>query len=425
MSSTLRPITVPRIDGTGANPIVGVEGLLAVGPGKEILHALSKAVGIATLELLSSVTAGLLAPKGADWTNVILAEYMELYEDSAAIFALVWDGRTRALVAHGAALSSYANPSTALVAHIRTADGFKRLGLGSLITREIVSAAFERGATWVVLATDDKLNRLQVGERAAPAMYRRLGFSLMAQKELADTVDWLMIVSKGDFLTHSGPREGDVLALAPGSVENAKAARSKPVVDEVHGKLSAEDDGLAIEPLSSGDLAHLFLLLNLSPAEDLQIKLFPWGVHYGPEIEREFIASVRPSLADKDRLRDGTLVLRGGDGHIRAVCAAHLQKPLSSYNYAIDFYCSPVLLGSRPDLIRELVQRTIERIRCSRTKCPLTRLSFWGVDAAKIEVFGALGFAATGEAIALFDAASRSHILAREYTYSLPDRPSS
>src|SRR5690606_38241800 len=80
-----------------------------------------------------------------------------------------------------------------------TLDDFKGLGLGTLVTEQVTAAAFERHSSVVVLETDDKLNRLAAGGRAAHSMYSRLGYAVLGEKRLADTIDWMMVVDEPIF----------------------------------------------------------------------------------------------------------------------------------------------------------------------------------------------------------------------------------
>ena len=99
-------------------------------------------------------------------------------------------------------------------------------------------------------------------------------------------------------------------------------------------------------------MANLFLLMNLCPPDDFRVKLAAWGVQLGPEMERGYIVTVRPAIADRDRLEDASLALRDGQGAILAVCAAQRAFPFSRNAMRIDFYCLPQFFAAnRPAVV--------------------------------------------------------------------------
>src|SRR5690606_15947192 len=148
----------------------------------------------------------------------------------------------------------------------------------------------------------------------------------------------------------------------------------------VRSNMEELEGDLSFEPVGPGDLASLFLLLNLCPPDDFRIKLHAWQVEQGPELERTFIATLRQGIVDQDRLQDATMVLRDGRGAIAAVCAARQLAPFTRQTFAIDFYCLPALLSSRRGVVIELVERTLSRIVASPLRPHPCRLEFHGVD---------------------------------------------
>ena len=194
MTMRSRPITARR-PGRGTQ----IEGRIFTGSGPEVVRAIAAHARVESLDALAAIVNGLLVNKGADWTAAILSEYVGLYEDSLGTFSVVWDDATSQPVSHGSVFQSSRHPWAALVAHIRTADAFRGLGLGTLVTEEVADAAFRQGAGVVVLATDDKINRLDQGERAADSLYSRLGFIILGEMRLADTIDRMMVIDEEQF----------------------------------------------------------------------------------------------------------------------------------------------------------------------------------------------------------------------------------
>jgi GNAT superfamily N-acetyltransferase len=387
---------------------VAVEGRVFTGTGQEVIRAVAEHAGVDPLELLSSIVSNLLVQKGADWTAVILSEYMGLYRDSRGLFSLVWDDSTRQLVAHGSVFQSAMNPWTALLAHIRTLEGFKGLGLGSLVTEEVTAAALEHGAGVVVLATDDKIHRVPQGERAAHSMYSRLGYAILGETRLADTIDWLMAIDK------------PLLAASRNASDSEQVTATKgKFVTSTRRQFATATSELRTEPVTAGDLAGLFLLLNLCPEDDFRLKLTSWRIHYGPELERTFITTLRQAIVDQDRLQDASLVLRDGEGRLLAVCAAQLVAPFTRRTYAIDFYALPEFVRENRGEIGTLVNSTIHRIRESQLASRPCTVSFVGIDEAKIDVFQSLGFLASGQTTSYFDSLTGEAIHAREFVLSL------
>ncbi|WP_442485712.1 GNAT family N-acetyltransferase [Aeoliella sp. SH292] len=393
-----------------ANEKLGAEidGHVFTGTGQEVVRAVAKQAGVDPLELLSAIVNSLLVPKGADWTAVILSEYMGLYPDSRGLFSLVWDDITRQLVAHGSVFQSASNPWTGLLAHIRTLEGFKGLGLGTLVTEQLTAAAFEHGAGVVVLATDDKIHRISQGERAAHSMYSRLGYAILGETRLADTIDWLMAISK-PLLT--APRNAS-------DAENVLATKGEFIATTRH-QFAITTRELRTEPVTAGDLAGLFLLLNLCPKNDFRLKLTSWQIHYGPELERTYITLLRQAIVDQDRLQDASQVLRDRQGRLVAVCGAPLIAPFTRRTYAIDFYAVPEFVQKNPGEISRLVRSTLDRILESPLASRPCAVSFVGIDEAKIDVFQSLGFAPGGAATSYYDSSTGEAIRAREYVLHL------
>ncbi len=393
-----------------------VDGLVFVGSGPDVVLAISETTGQSSVAVLDAIVNELLVQKGADWTSVILGEYMGVYDDSHGTFVLVWDRLTEQLVAHGGVFQSSSHPWAGLLAHIRTLDPFKGLGLGTLVTEKATQAAFDRQAEVVVLETDDKLHRLEAGGRAAHALYAKLGYAILGEKRLADTVDWMMVVDEPVFAECQRLKQAGSLR---GGAESAVRLLQQELVASTRSRLGDPEGDLAFEPVSPGDLPNLFVLLNLCPADDFRLKLTSWQVEHGPELERTFITTIRQGIADQDRLQDATMVLRDGSGAIGAVCAAQRFAPFTRNTYAIDFYCLPALLASRRGLVVELVEQTIARIEASPLRPQPCRLEFVGVDPEKIALFEALGFEPTSTTTEFF-APGGDPLVARHLVSSIP-----
>lgn len=394
-----------------------IEGLVFTGSGHDVLHSASEQTGIDGADLLRSIAGSLLAKKGADWTTSILGEYLKIYDDSTGIFSLIWDKLTRQFVSHAAVFHSMAHPWTGLLAHVRTADRYQGLGLGTVVTEQVTAAAFAHGVKLVALATDDKVHRQDQGERAAHSMYSRLGYTMLGELQLADTVDRLMVVNALIFRSvQSVKQQND--GRYPANSTEALVRMQSQFVDETRARFGICSGG-AIEPVCAGDLAGLFLLLNLCPPHDFRLKLGSWRIHYGPEIERAFVTTQRNAIVDKDRLHDASLVLRDSDGAILAVCAAQQLEPFTLQTYVIDFYCLPQLLRSSSQRICELVRHAIDRIAASRDRPHPCKLSFSGVDPEKIALFESLGFDRTSAATRFFGPPNGATFEAIEYSMTL------
>lgn len=376
-----------------------IDGQVFTGLGRDVVLAISEQTGQSTVAVLDAIVHRLLVQKGADWTGVILSEYMGVYGDSVGIFSLVWDDLSEQLVAHGSAFQSAANPWAALLAHIRTLDEFKGLGLGTLVTEQVTAEAFDRFSSVVVLETDDKLNRLAAGGRAAHSLYSRLGYAVLGEKRLADTVDWMMVVDPVVFDRCQRAKVGGQL---PGSLPPEINQAREHLVAATRLRFGQLEGEIAIEPASAGDLANLFVLLNLCPRDDFQLKLTSWDVQHGPELERAFIATLRQGIVDEDRLQDASMVVRDEEGRTVAICAARQFAPFTRQTYAIDFYCLPELLSSHRSVVLELVEQTLKRIETAEGRPSPCRLSFVGIDRAKCELFESLGFAATPREVTYF-----------------------
>lgn len=407
----LKPI-VCRRDGANA-----VDGVLATGSGTTVVQAIAARAGMDSLDVLSSIVNNFLVKKGADWTAAILSDYLSLHEDSRATLALIWDDASRRLAAHGAIFQSASRPWAALVAHIRTAEEFRGLGLGTTVTEELTATALRQGAGIVTLATDDKINRLSQGERAAWSMYSKLGFATLGESRLADTVDWLMAADRSLCELHQSAKTaaGRVADAALPSLSVAK----EDFVQRTRARFTQIDNGI-VESVRLGDLPALFLLLNLCPEADFQLKLTSWQIQTGPELERTFITTVRQALADRDRLHDASLALRDESGAIVAICAAQLSSPFSRRSYAIDFYCHPLLMRQSFDAVLSLVRLTVERIRTPPAGQRPCWLTFQGVDPEKIALFESLGFVETNNSAAYYQPTGDSEapdveLTAKEY----------
>lgn len=391
-----------------------IRGTMFTGRGRDVVLAVSEATGMSSIAVLDAIVHQLLVQKGADWTGVILSEYLETFRDSTGSFALVWDELTSQLVAHGCTFQSAANPWAGLLAHIRTLDDFKGLGLGTLVTESVTAAAFDRFAELVVLETDDKLHRLAEGGRAAHSMYSRIGYTILGEKRLADTVDWMMAVTAPIFAEcQKAKAVGGGKFPAEQSQEITEAQEA--FVAGIRNRFSRASAELAIEPVSPGDLANLFVLLNLCPPDDFRLKLSAWHVHHGPETERTFIATLRQAIVDQDRLQDATMVLRDTGGAVAAVCAAQQLPPFTRQSYAIDFYCLPEFLKTSRDQVISLVTHTIERIYNCPSRPHPCRLLFTGIDDFKCSLFESLGFAPTGATVDYYSPEGEVAFAAREY----------
>jgi GNAT superfamily N-acetyltransferase len=394
-----------------------IDGLVFTGPGHYVLHAASERTGTDGAELLRSIVGNLLVRKGANWTTSILGEYLRLYDDSTGIFSLVWDRLTSQFVSHAAVFHSMAHPWCGLLAHVRTADQYKGLGLGSLVTEQVTAAAFAHSLKLVALATDDKVHRQDLGERAAHSMYARLGYAMLGELQLADTIDRLMVVSAPIFRATQSAKQQNGGRYPAKSTETLVQTQAE-FVHETRERFHSCSDA-TIESVGAGDLANLFLLLNLCPAQDFRLKLSSWRVHHGPEFEREFVTTHRNAIVDKDRLHDASQILRDTDGAILAICAAQQIEPFTLQTYVIDFYCLPHFLASSSQRIRELVQQAINRIAASSARPRPCRLSFSGIDAEKIAVFESLGFTRTRATTQYLGSQSQVAFEAVEYSMSL------
>jgi hypothetical protein len=394
------------------------EGIVFTGPGREVIERISRETSQSGAAVLDSIVHRLLVKKGADWTCPILSEYMGLYNDSLGTFSLVWDKTSRQLAAHGSVFQSRKHPGAGLVAHIRTDDAFRGFGLGSLVTEEVTAASLRQGSQVVVLGTDDKRHRIQQGEKAAYSMYAKLGYAILAEKELTDTIEWLMVVDQnllqrcnqekqaggGRFPEKTPP---EILDMYRGLVESVREKFSQRLTD---GQTS---------PVTEGDMANLFLLMNLCPADDFRVKLVPWGVQLGPEMERCYLVSVRPAIVDCDRMEVASLALRDSHGSITAVCAAQRVFPFTRNAMRIDFYCLPRFLAANRPAVAALVEGVVAKIAESAERPSPCRLLFSGVDAEKIALFESLGFLPTPNTLPYFTAEGAPAFTAREWEKTL------
>jgi GNAT superfamily N-acetyltransferase len=394
------------------------DGVMLSGPGPDLIAQAAQLTGEDSTAVLRAVVRKLLVRKGVDWTGPILGEYLGLFEDSSGTFVLLWDRVSRQFVSHGAMFQSARFPTAGLVAHIRTEDAFRGLGLGSLVVEQVVRAGFENGAQVIVLATDDKLLGGVAGPKAANRLYARLGFAVLAEKRLADTIDWLMIIDPPSFQQAQDYRQAHG-GQVPVPVPEPLLGTQKRLIASITSALASPSAELRAEPATEGDLAALFLLTNLCPPQDWRLKLSAWDVDKGPEFERSFVVNVRPALLDRDRLEDASQVLRDPKGHIVAVCAARQEAPFSRRTFRLDFYCLPGLFQSQPGIVRRLVEQTIQGIERSERVLRPCRLAFWGADEAKIALFQSLGFAPGSNTIPYFTPDFTPAFEAREYARTL------
>jgi GNAT superfamily N-acetyltransferase len=390
------PATVQVRAFAAVNPATGkpFDGIVYAGQGQALIQRIGQETGQDEVVVLESIVKQLLVKKGADWTSTIASEYLGLYEDSLGTFALVWDKQARQLVSHGAVFQSATHPGAGLVAHIRTSDAWKGLGLGTLVTETVTRAAFEQGARGVMLATDDKRHRIQQGEKAAHNLYSRMGYVILAEKELADTVDWLMVIDPPIFeaCQQAKQRNG---GRFPSKPSKDLVDRQCGLIEQTRERLSERLTDGKIQPIGDGDLANLFLLMNLCPPDDFRIKLGAWGVHLGPEFERSYVVGIRPAIVDRDRLEDASLALRNSHGAVVALCAAHQNVPFTRNAMQVDFYCLPRFLQKNRPAVVNLIAVTLDRIQQSPVRPKPCRLLFSGVDTDKFALFQELGFTRT------------------------------
>lgn len=393
-------------------------GVLHLGSGTAVLESVAQTLGRSPLTVLSEVVDRLLVRKGADWTGPILGEYLGLYGKAHGTFCVVSEKQTGALVAHAAVFRSSIPGAPGLLAHVRTAEGWGSYGLGTLVTATVTGRALAQGASVVILDTDDKLHRRGEGERAAFGLYGRLGYAVLAEKEMVDALGWLMVI---DRKIHNLFRQRE----ATGSVDCALGLPTEVIqaqqelIEATRRRYSTATRPSAPSAVRPDDLADLFLLLNLCPSGDFQVKLASWGVVQGPEFERAFVVDIRPAILDRDRLEDASMVLRDGGAGIVAVCAARQAVPFSRQAYHIDFYCVPEFLATHPDLVRDLLEATIDRIRSATDRPRPCRLLHAGVDARKLEVFARLGFGRGANRHALHGSGGSRMLLLDEYEKAL------
>lgn len=371
-----------------------IEGLIFTGSGPEFIKTVSEKTNLDGSVVLDFIINHLLVKKGVDWNSPILGEYLSIYKDSLASFSLVWDKNLKEFVSHGAVFQSKKNPLVGLVAHIRTPDEYQGMGLGTLMTEETTNAAFENNAEFVVLATDDKLHRIESGEKAAYTLYSKLGYAILAEKKLADTVDWLMIINQEIFNDCLKEKEKNNDRY-PKEVSHEIKEKQQKLINKVREEFSAKNTNLKIDKITDGDLALLFMLTALSPENDFKIKLDSWDVHLGAEFERSFVVNLRPAMLDQDRLEDATLVLRDDNRLILAICAVKQVYPFSRNTMRVDFYCFPEFLDNNREDILNLIKETIKRIKEAPEVPKPCILSFSGIDEDKISIFKVFGFKET------------------------------
>jgi hypothetical protein len=269
-----------------------------------------------------------------------------------------------------------------------------------------------------VLGTDDKRFRLQEGEKAACGLYAKLGYAILAERELSDTVEWLMIVDRRIFERCQQEKQAAGMRF-PRTISPEVRAMQQELVENIRGQFGRELIGGRISPVGQGDLAHLFLLMNLCPPDDFQAKLTAWGVHLGPELERCYTVNVRPAMADCDRLEDASQALRDRQGMILAVCAARRASPFNRNVMDIDFYCLPRFFAANRPAVVELVQAAMACITRSSAKPQPCRLLFSGIDQEKIRLFQDLDFSPTGNTYPYFTPEGKLLFQAREWEKTL------
>ncbi len=372
-----------------------IEGLIFTGCGADFIAEVGKKTGFDGSVILDYIINHLLVKKGVDWNSPILGEYMGIYKHSLASFSLFWDKKSKKFASHGVSFQSIDNPLIGLVAHIRTDNEYQGLGLGTLMTEEVTDAAFKNNAKFVVLATDDKIHRLESGEKTAYTLYSKIGYSILAEKKLADTVDWLMIINQEIFNDCQKEKKMNK-GRFPKHVSNDVKKKQQILADKIKRDFGSKKRNLKLQKVTDGDMAGLFMLIALSPENDFRIKLDSWDIHQGPEFERTFVVNIRPAILDQDRIEDATLVLRDEKGFILAVCAAKQVYPFSRNTMKIDFYCFPEFLEKNKEEILNLIDETMKRIKEDLNAPKTCILSFSGIDRAKISIFKALGFKKAG-----------------------------
>jgi hypothetical protein len=268
------------------------------------------------------------------------------------------------------------------------------------------------------LGTDDKRHRILQGEKAACGMYSKLGYAILAEKELTDTVEWLMVVDQEAFQRCQQEKQAGGGRFPTTASSNVQAMQQS-LVESVRERFSRKLTDGRTSPVGQGDMANLFLLMNLCPPGDFQTKLIPWGVHLGPEMERNYLVAVRAAIADRDRLEDASLALCDLHGTILAVCAARRAMPFTRNAIDIDFYCLPSFLAANRPAVVDLVAAVLTRVEQSAEKPSPCRVLFSGVDEVKIRLFGELGFTLTGNTYPYFTAEGKPAFQAREWEKTL------
>jgi len=191
------------------------------------------------------------------------------------------------------------------------------------------------------------------------------------------------------------------------------------LIESVREQFSRKLDDGAVSPVGQGDMANLFLLMNLCPPGDFQSKLIPWGVQLGLEMERSYLVSVRPAIADRDRLEDASMALYDRRGTMLAVCASRRASPFTRNAMDIDFYCLPRFLAANRPAVAGLVKAVLTRIEQSTERPSPCRVLFSGVDQEKIRLFEDLGFVLTGNTYPYFTAEGKPAFQAREWEKTL------
>ncbi len=249
-------------------------------------------------------------------------------------------------------------------------------------------------------------------------MYAKLGYAIVAEKQLTDTIEWLMVVDRGLFERCQRKKQAGG-GRFPAAIPADAAEMQRGLVESVRRQFSQRLADGKTSPVGEGDMANLFLLMNLCPADDFRVKLVPWGVQLGPEMERCYLVGVRPAIADCDRLEVASLALRDRHGAIMAVCAAQRVLPFTRNAMRIDFYCLPQFLAANRPAVVALVEAVLARVEQSSERPSPCRLLFSGVDAEKIALFERLGFSPTANTHPYFTAEGELAFEAREWQKTL------
>ena len=247
-------------------------------------------------------------------------------------------------------------------------------------------------------------------------MYTKLGYAILAEKELTDTIEWLMVVDRPLLRRCRQAKQA-----GGGRFPAGDAPRCHRNATRRWSKMSANSsanicaDGQT-SPVTDGDMANLFLLMNLCPADDFRVKLVPWGVQLGPEMERCYLVGVRPAMADRDRLEVASLALRDRHGSIMAVCRRPAGVSVQPKRDADRLLLSAAIPGRQsPGRGRAGRGGARARSKNRRERPSPCRLLFSGVDQEKIALFEQLGFSPTDNTHPYFTAEGQPLFEAREW----------